>query len=65
MKTAILKSSSASDLKLLAAIAAKMKIKFKMLAIDEAEDIGLYHAMKQKTGKHVDAEAYLKKLKGK
>ena len=65
MKAAILKSSSENDLKLLAAIAAKMGMKFKMLTIDEAEEIGLYNAMKQKTGKHIDVEAYLKKLTGK
>lgn len=65
MKTAILKSSSESDLQLLAALAAKMGIKFKMLSMDEAEDIGLYNAMKEKTGKTVNVDKYLKKLKGK
>ena len=65
MKTAILKSALENDLKLLAAIAAKMGVKFKILTLDEAEDIGLYNAMKQKTGKHVDVDTYLKKFKSK
>ena len=65
MKAAILKSSSESDLKLLAAIAGKMGVKFKMLTIEEAEDIGLYNAMKQRTGKNIDVDRYLKKLRGK
>lgn len=65
MKTAILKSALENDLKLFAAIAAKMGVKFKILTLDEAEDIGLYNAMKQKTGKHVDVDTYLKKFKSK
>ena len=65
MKTAILKSSSEGDLKLLATIARKMGVKFKMLSVNNAEDIGLYNAMKQSTGKNIDVEKYLQKLKGK
>ncbi len=65
MKTAILKSTSENDMRLLAAVARKMGVKFKMLSIEEAEDIGLYNAMKQSAGKNIDVDQYLKKLKGK
>ena len=64
MQTAILKTESKSDLKLLLEIARKFGIKSRTLTESEAEDIGLVTAMKQgRTKKLVDRETFLKKLR--
>ena len=65
MQTAILKSDSKEDLKVLAVIAKKMGIRFKMLTEEEVEDIGMFNAMKERTGKKVNVDSYLKKLRSK
>ena len=64
MQTAILKTESKSDLKLILEIARKFGIKSKTLSPSEAEDIGLIAAMKHgRTRKFVDTDSYLKKLR--
>ena len=64
MQTAILKSSSNNDLKLLIELAKKMGIKAKILSDTEVEDIGLYYAIKEgRTGQSVDTDSFIKKLR--
>jgi hypothetical protein len=63
MQTAILRSESMSDLKLLLELAKKLGIKSKVLTLNEIEEIGLANAIKEgQTGEYVDTNEYLKKL---
>jgi len=63
MQTAILKSESASDLKLLLELAKKLGIKSKILSLNEIEEIGLAHAIKTgQTGEYIDTNEFIKKL---
>jgi hypothetical protein len=64
METAVLQSKSKSDLKLIAEIARKFGIVIKILTEEEKEEMGLLHAMKQgRTGKYVDTDTFVKKLR--
>ena len=64
MQTAIFKSESNADMKLLINLARKIGIKTKILAEYELEDIGLAMAVKEgKTGEYIETESYLKKLR--
>jgi len=64
MEVAILESKSKTDIKLLAEIAKKFGIMIRFLNEEEKEEIGLLNAMKQgRTGKYVDNESFLKKLR--
>ena len=63
MQTAILKSESVSDLKLLLDLAKKLGIKSKILSLNEIEEIGLANAIKiGQTGEYIDTNEFLKKL---
>ena len=60
MQTAILKSESSSDLKLLLELAKKLGIKSKILTSNEVEEIGLAQAIKEgHTNDYVDTEEFL------
>ena len=64
MQTAILKSDSKTDLKLLLELAKKIGIKARVLSDSEIEDMGLANAMKEgETKEYIDTTAYLKKLR--
>lgn len=64
METAILKSKSKTDLKLLLDIAKKMGVNAKLLNKSDIEDIGLANAIRQgRTGQFVDSKSFLKKLR--
>ncbi|MFH1197409.1 MAG: hypothetical protein V1720_17045 [bacterium] len=64
METAIVNSSSKTDLKLLLDIAKKIGIKVKVLSESEMEDIGMLYAIKNgRTGKFVDTKSFIKKLR--
>ncbi len=63
MQTAILRSQSKSDLKLLLELARKIGIKTKIFSDEEIEEIGLALAIKDgRTGKYVDTNEFLEKL---
>ena len=63
MQTAILRSQSKSDLKLLLELAQKIGIKTKIFSDEEIEEMGLALAIKDGiTGKYVDTEEFLEKL---
>ncbi len=63
MQTAILKSDSDEDLKLLIEIA-QMGIKARLISDKEMEDIGLANAIKKgRTGQRVDTDSFLNKLR--
>jgi hypothetical protein len=64
METALFNSKSKEDLKLLISIAKKMGLTVTLLTDEDKEDMGLLNAMnKGKTGKHIDTESFLSKLK--
>ncbi len=64
MQTAILKSDSNTDLKLLIELAKKIGIKAKILTDYEIENIGLAMAVKEgRTSEHIDTDSYLNKLR--
>ena len=64
METALLQGNSKADLKMLTDLAKKIGIKVKYLSEEEKEDIGMFQAIKEgRTGKHIDTESYLQKLK--
>lgn len=65
MQTAIVKSKSKGDLKLLLELARKIGIDVRPLTKEETEDIGLINAIRKgKTGETVDIGKYLQKLRG-
>jgi hypothetical protein len=64
MSTILLQSKSKNDLNLLLEIAKKFGIKAKILTESEIEDVGLGNAINEgKTGKFIDTESFLKKLR--
>ena len=64
MESAILQTDSDKDLRLILQLAKKLGISARKLSKDEFEDIGLSIAIEEgETGKHVDTETYLKKLR--
>lgn len=64
METAILKSNSKKNLNLLLDLAKQLEMNVKILSQDEVEDIGLAIAIKKgRTGKYVNTESYLKKIR--
>jgi len=64
MQTAVFKSDSKSNLKLLIELAKKLGIKAKLLSETEVEDIGLANAIKiGRTGEFADTDIYLEKLR--
>ena len=66
METLLLQSNSKKDTALLQHLAEKIGLKTHKVTVDEMEDIALAYAMKKgRTGKYVDTNAYLEKLKGK
>ena len=66
METLLLQSESKKEIKILAALAKKIGLKATLITNEAMEDIGLANAMKKgRTGEYVNANAYLKKLKGK
>jgi len=66
METAVLISDSKSNLAVLLALAKKLGISVKRLTEEEIEDLGLVNAMKKgRTGKYIDTDKYLAKLRSK
>ena len=64
MQSVIFESNSKSNLKLLADLAKKIGVSVKFLTDEEKEDMGLLKAIKTgKTGKHIDTEMFIKKLR--
>ena len=64
MQTALLKSKSKNDLKLLLDLARKIGIDVRQLTDEETEDLGLVNAIKRaRTGEKVDIKKYLQKLR--
>ena len=64
METVVLRSKSKSNLKLLTDLAEKIGISVKYLSDDEKEEIGMINAIKKaRTGKHVDTDNFVKKLR--
>ena len=64
METVILQGNSKADLKNLTDLAKKIGITVKYLSEEEKEDIGMIQAVKEgRTGKYVDTDTYLLKLK--
>lgn len=64
MATAILKTKSKNDLKLLLDLARKIGISVRKLSDEEAEDLGLINAIKKgQTREKVDAKKFLNKLR--
>ena len=64
METAILKSNSKKNLNLLLDLAKQLEMNVKILSQEELEDIGLAIAIKKgRTGKYVNTESYLKKIR--
>ena len=64
MQTAILKSNSDTDLKLLIELAQKIGIEAKILSENELEDFGIAMAVKEgRTGEYIDSNSYIKKLR--
>ena len=64
MQTAIFKSKSNDDLKLLIELAKKIGIKVKILTEDEVEDIGFGLAIKEgRTGEYIETDSYIKTLR--
>ncbi len=64
LETAILKSKSKSDLRLLLDLARKIGIDARLLTPSEAEETGLLNAIKEgRTGKSVNTKRYLEKLR--
>ena len=66
MESAVLISESKSNLDVLLSLAKKLGIGVKRLTMEEIEDLGLVNAMKKgRTGKYIDTDKYLAKLRGK
>ncbi len=66
MTTAVFKSESKQNLKLLVDLASKLGIESKILTEDQIEEIGLTNAIKQgETGEYTDTRKFLKKLRKK
>ena len=66
MTRIILDAKNDKEAILLLEIAKRMNIKGRKLLLNDMEDIGLANAMeKGRTGKYVNTNAYLKKLRGK
>ena len=64
METAILKNNSKKNLNLLLDLAKQLEMNVKILSQEELEDIGLAIAIKKgRTGKYVNTESYLKKIR--
>lgn len=64
METAILKSRSKNDLKLLLDLARKIGIDVRLLTNEEAEETGLFNAIKSSSGgKIINMKKYLNKLR--
>ena len=64
METAVLKSRSKNDLKLLVDLARKIGIDVRLLTDEEAEKTGLFNAIKKgRTGKIINTKKYLEKLR--
>jgi hypothetical protein len=64
METAILKSRSKNDLKLLLDLAKKTGIDVRQLTKEEAEETGLFSAIKRgRTRKIVNTKKYVEKLR--
>ena len=64
METAILKSNSKKNLNQLLDLAKQLEMNVKILSQEELEDIGLAIAIKKgRTGKYVNTESYLKKIR--
>lgn len=64
METAILKNNSKKNLNLLLDLAKQLEMNVKILSHEELEDIGLAIAIKKgRTGKYVNTESYLKKIR--
>jgi hypothetical protein len=65
MQTALWKSKSKNDLKLLLELAKKIGIDVRQLSAGGAEDIAMVNAIKKgRTGEKIDMKKYLKKLRG-
>ena len=63
MNTAIIKSESDKDLKLLLKLAKKLNIKGKLLSKEEEEELGLIKAINSgRTNEYLDIESFLNKI---
>ncbi|MBN4051233.1 hypothetical protein JYU16_00300 [bacterium AH-315-M05] len=66
MESAVLTSESKSNLAILLNLAKKLGIGVKRLTMEDIEDFGLVNAMKKgRTGKYIDTDKYLAKLRSK
>lgn len=64
METVVLQGKSKAELKLLTDLAKKIGITVKYLSEEEREELGLIQAVKEgRTGKYVNTENYLHKLR--
>ncbi len=64
METVVLQGKSKAELKLLTDLAKKIGITVKYLSEEEKEELGLMQAVKEgRTGKYVNSESYLQKLR--
>jgi len=63
MNTAIIKSESDKDLKLLLKLAKKLNIKGKLLSKEEEEELGLIKAINSgRTNEYLDIESFLNNI---
>jgi len=63
MNTAIIKSESNRDLKLLLKLAKKLNIKGKLLSKEEEEELGLIKAINSgRTNEFLDTQSFLNKI---
>lgn len=66
MESAVLISESKSNLTVLLNLAKKLGIGVKRLTTEEIEDLSMVNAMKKgRTGKYIDKDIYLAKLRSK
>lgn len=66
MEALLLKSEFKADLKQLMELAIKLGINVKALSVEEMEDIGIAHSIKnRKTGNFFDSDEFLERLRGK
>lgn len=66
MTTAVFKSESKQNLKLLVDLAEKLGMESKILTEEQIEEIGMMNAIKKgDTGEYIDSKKILKKLKKK
>ena len=64
METAVIQSNSKANMKLLIELAKKIGVTVKSLSEEDKEDLGQIKAIMQgRTGKFIDTESFLEKIK--